>query len=99
MSPASIRIRRWWETVAGVTPRNETIWPQFICLQELIASKMRRRVLSASALEMFSIFALFIGLSLAEREPLRQPCPPKNRVTIHLDIHRSIEVIGIDNRP
>src|SRR5258705_13665766 len=55
ISPASLRILRWCETVAGVTPPIETISPQFICLVAEIVSKILRRVSSARALDIFSI--------------------------------------------
>lgn len=52
---ASLKIFKWCETVAGVIPRIETISPQLICLPREMASKMRKRVSSPSALEILSI--------------------------------------------
>lgn len=60
ISPASLRIFRWCETVARVTPLRVTISPQFMCPRCEIDSKMQRRVSSASALEIFSICERFI---------------------------------------
>src|SRR6266851_4625978 len=60
MSPASFRILRWWETVAGVTPRIETISPQFMRLAAEMASKILRRVSSAKAFDIFSTLERFI---------------------------------------
>src|ERR1700674_5378943 len=59
--PASLRILRWWETVAGVTPRIETISPQVIRLVAEMASKILRRVSSARAFDIFSISERFMA--------------------------------------
>src|SRR5205814_5570388 len=59
--PASLRIFRWWETVAGVTFRMETISPQFIWPAREMASKILSRVSSAKAFDIFSITGRFIG--------------------------------------
>src|SRR6266566_5651157 len=55
MSSASLKILRWWETVAGVTPRIETMSPQFMWSVDEMASKILRRVWSARAFDIFSI--------------------------------------------
>src|SRR5579862_7947249 len=54
MRPASLRTLRWCETVAGVTPRRETISPQLMRGEAEMASKIRRRVSSARAFDIFS---------------------------------------------
>src|SRR5438309_1897991 len=60
ISRAWLRILRWWETVAGVTPRIETISPQFMWSVAEMASKILSRVWSARALDIFSTSERFI---------------------------------------
>src|SRR5580700_1286822 len=57
IKPASLRILRWWETVAGVTPRIETMLLHVMCSVAEMASKILRRVSSARAFDIFSISA------------------------------------------
>src|SRR5260370_42000418 len=59
----SLNILRWCETVAGVTPRIETISPQFMWSFAEMASKILRRVSSARAFDIFSIWDRSICLA------------------------------------
>jgi len=77
-----------------VTPRMETISPQFMWSRELIASKMRRRVSSARALEIRSTLCLSIVKSEFSEEGAKVPALSEFRVTKCLDSHQNVEVKG-----
>jgi hypothetical protein len=87
--------------VAGVTPRRETSSPQFMETDELIASKMRRRVSSASALEIRSISSRSISTIVTNRIHSRQrrDSAPELDVTVNLDTHLIIEVTQMTFSP
>src|SRR5260370_37235217 len=95
MSLASLRTLRWCETVAGVTPRMETISPQFMRSVAEIASKILRRVLSARAFDIFSSSERFIlnlecsevvGLT-ATKQPGRSAPNVIKTATTYFDSH------------
>src|SRR5712691_1362036 len=101
MSRASLKILRWCETVAGVTPRNDTISPQVKWPLAETASKILRRVPSARAFDIFSTCERFIGRSAAyrshcpwrQREAYLSAVLSRTSVTNHFYVHLNIEIL------
>ncbi len=75
---ACLKIFRWWEIVAGVTPRKLARSPQ-----AAVASNIANRVLSASAFDMFSICFVSITVPSVQVSSL----PPISRGRRGLSTH------------
>jgi len=69
---ACLKIFRWWEIVAGVTPRKLARSPQVRLSVAAVASNIANRVLSASAFDMFSISFVSITVPAYKSRRSRQ---------------------------
>jgi len=80
---ACLKIFRWWEIVAGVTPRKLARSPQVRISVAAVASNIANRVLSASAFDMFSICFVSITVPSVQVSSL----PPISRGRRGLSTH------------
>jgi len=81
---ACLKIFRWWEIVAGVTPRKLARSPQVKLSVAAVASNIANRVLSASALDMFSICFVSITVPSVQVSSLPSISRGRRGLSIHL---------------